>query len=82
MDLVAQQVSSWGCAAQAAKPRGVVLFVHGHGAYLLHELLRVDVRVPCALSEPPGLSAAAASREPLGPQAAPAISCSLAGQAS
>ena len=28
---------------QAIKPRGVVIFVHGHGAYLLHELLRVDV---------------------------------------
>ncbi|KAK9846479.1 hypothetical protein WJX81_004951 [Elliptochloris bilobata] len=26
----------------ASKPQGVVLFVHGHGAYLLHELLRVD----------------------------------------
>ena len=28
---------------QATKPRGVVIFVHGHGAYLLHELLRVNV---------------------------------------
>ena len=28
---------------QAIKPRGVVIFVHGHGAYLLHELLRVNV---------------------------------------
>ena len=38
---------------QAKKPvRGCVLFVHGHGAYLLHELLRVDVRAlrpPCSL---------------------------------
>ena len=31
------------CPLQAIKPRGVVIFVHGHGAYLLHELLRVDV---------------------------------------
>jgi len=51
---------------QAAKPRGVVLFVHGHGAYLLHELLRVDVRASFALSKPPGLSASAASRQLLG----------------
>ena len=59
---------------QAVKPRGVVLFVHGHGAYLLHELLRVDVRGPSALSQPAGLPAAAASRQPLGVQAAPAPS--------
>ena len=32
------------CMQTAGKAKAVVLFVHGHGAYLMHELLHIPVR--------------------------------------